>query len=241
VLHRDSLLQAGVVAGVRLVERGSEDGDRASPSRMAASCAVLSIPAARPERTTKPRRTSSEATSAARARPSWEARREPTTAMLGRSRRRTSPASVHGAPSGERDSGRNDLLSTAWLGDRETDCMFMNCNIVMTTTIDNPYCAIHSHIYIRHSSRVPCISNGEHGESQPGRGPSPPRGLRPLGSGGKCLVRGAGSRGGAEVARERAPAHSLGILTRLGPTMRRGNDADRARAVPARALRDEPP
>jgi hypothetical protein len=130
----------------------------------------------------------------------------------------------------------------------ETDWTFMNCNIGMTATMDNPYYAIHSHICIRHSLCVPCLSNGVHCESKPGRGASPPRGLRPLGSGGKCLVRGVGvgvarRRGGGGARAERAPAHLSGHSrdSRLScPRSDAGNSADRARAVPARALRSEP-
>jgi hypothetical protein len=124
--------------------------------------------------------------------------------------------------------------------------MFMNCNILMSSTSDNPYFAINIRIKILRSSRVPCVSNGERWESQPGRGPSPPRGLRPLGSGGKCLVRGAGvasRRGGGGARAERAPAHLSGDACDsrvLGSRCDARNDADRARAVPARALRGEP-
>jgi hypothetical protein len=93
--------------------------------------------------------------------------------------------------------------------------MFMNCNIVMTTTMDNPYCAIHRHIYIRHSSHLPCISNGEDCESQPGRGASPPRGLRPLGRGGSASSAGRASRAILVIRTSRAHDATRGT-TRTG-------------------------
>jgi hypothetical protein len=96
--------------------------------------------------------------------------------------------------------------------------MFMICNVVMSCSTDNRYCLVRSHICmcdllrVRH---VSCEIHLAHWESRHGRGSSPRRALRALGSGGKCLVRGvrvAGRRGGgarsalarcARVTRER--------------------------------------
>jgi hypothetical protein len=89
--------------------------------------------------------------------------------------------------------------------------MFMICNIVMSCLTDNQYYAVHIHIcmcdllcetYTSYGARV------THLESRHGRGSSPRRGLRPLGSGGKCLVRVARvarRRGGG--ARSAQPRH----------------------------------
>jgi hypothetical protein len=95
--------------------------------------------------------------------------------------------------------------------------MFMVCNLVMSCITDNPYGAVHIHICTCDSWRVrhvSCEDHLAHLESRHGRGSSPRRGLRPLGSGGKCLVRGvrvARRRGGGGARAERASAHVSGF------------------------------
>jgi len=127
--------------------------------------------------------------------------------------------------------------------------MFMICNLVMSCSTDNPYCVVRNHICMCDSlcvRRASCEAQLAHLGSRHGRGTSPRRGLRPLGSGGKCLVRGvrvARRRGGEGARAERASAR-LSPSSPVSPHSRLAgcdvrNDANRARAVPARALRSE--
>jgi hypothetical protein len=92
------------------------------------------MPTAYPDTTTHPRRTSLSATAAASARPSREARREPTTARLGLSSRLRSPAACSGrAPGTETVCGEK---GSGWVA---TDCAFISMNRVirMRMTFDN--------------------------------------------------------------------------------------------------------
>ena len=89
-----------------------------------------------------------------------------------------------------------ERVAPSWTEPREgrADWMFMICNIVMSCLTDNPYCAVHNHICkcgSLHERHLCCGAHLAHWGSRHGRGTSPRRGLRPLESGGQCLVRGA--------------------------------------------------
>ena len=114
--------------------------------------------------------------------------------------------------------------------------MFMICNLVMSCLTDNPYCAVHSHIVMcaaLHNRHVFCGGHLTYLGSRHGRGSSPRRGLRPLGSGGKCLVRGvrvARRRGGG--ARSALPRNPR--VTRERTMWRRAGGKPPAQRLPRR-------
>lgn len=155
--------------------------------------------------------------------------------------------------------------STVSLG-AKASCMFMDCYVVTSNAIDNPYCSILNHICSHQTFVKRPVSCKPTCDDRHGRGPSPRRGLRLFPGVGKCLVRAAsagGSSGGGGARAERALARhsSLPRVARWvsRDESHRGSPIDprcgsrcetacethcdahgtvvRARAVPARALR----